>query len=318
MYKFKPYFKTTIWGGDKITKLKRTGSDMHNIGESWEISGVPGAETIISGGEYDGTPLNTLVAQLGASLLGSENYKRFGNVFPLLVKFIDAHEDLSIQVHPDDETAHRFGKPSGKTEMWYTMPSDPGARLYNGLRKSITPEEYKSMVADGSICDALMNYEVAEGDVFLIPSGRIHTIGKGCMVAEIQQTSDVTFRIFDYNRVDKNGKRRELHINEAAESIDYNVLPDYRTHYKMVKNQSVELVSCKFFTTAIYDLDEPHTTDYSELDSFVILVGVKGEGIVTDDKGNTTSLRSGESILLPATTQLLHVEGTVKYLETYI
>ena len=318
MYKFKPYLKTTLWGGNKIAELKHIGTDMQHIGESWELSGVPGAESIVCGGEYDGTPLNSLVAQLGADLLGKENYKRFGNEFPLLIKFIDAHDDLSIQVHPDDETAHRFGKLRGKTEMWYTMPSAPGARLYNGLRKSITPEEYKTMVADGSICDALMNYEVTEGDVFFIPSGRIHTIGKGCLVAEIQQTSDVTFRIFDYNRVDKHGNRRELHINEAAESIDYNVLPDYRTHYEKVKNKGVELVSCKYFTTAIYDLDEPHKMDYSELDSFVILVGVKGDGMVTDDKGNTTSLRAGESILLPATTQFVHVEGTVKYLETYI
>lgn len=318
MYKFRPLLKSTLWGGEKISKLKHTDTGMHQVGESWEISGVAGDETIVCGGQYDGMPLNSLVSELGPALLGEANYQRFGNEFPLLVKFIDARDDLSIQVHPNDETAHRLGKPRGKTEMWYAMECEPGAQLYNGLGHSITPAEYKDMVAQGTICDALKRYNVSEGDVFFIPAGRIHAIGKGCFVAEIQQTSDVTYRIFDFNRVDKDGHHRQLHTHEAAESIDYRVLDDYRTLYKQVKNNRMEVVRCPYFTTSIYDIDTPQTIDYSSLDSFVILIGVKGKGTVTDDTGQSTCLCAGESILMPATNKSLRVEGNVRFLETFI
>jgi len=318
MLKFKPLLKSTIWGGEKIVAFKHLDSPQQQVGESWEISGVSGNETIVSEGEYAGQPLNAVVAQMGERLLGADNYRRFGNEFPLLIKFIDARLDLSIQVHPDDATAHRQGKPRGKTEMWYALPSEQGAQLYNGLKQQITPEEYKQMVADDTICDALARYEVSEGDVFFIPAGRIHAIGKGCFVAEIQQTSDVTYRIYDFKRRDANGHYRELHTQEASESIDYHVLADYRTHYTPMKNQGVLLVECPYFTTAVYDIDEPMTIDYSELDSFVILIGVGGEGTVVDDSGQHTTLRAGETLLLPATTREIRVEGQVKWLETYV
>ena len=202
--------------------------------------------------------------------------------------------------------------------MWYILESAPGAQLYNGLSKQITPEEYKRMVEDDTICDALAQYEVSEGDVFFIPAGRIHAIGKGCFVAEIQETSDITYRIYDYKRRDANGNYRELHVREAAESIDYNVLDDYRTHYTPLKNQGVQLVQCPHFTTAVYDIDEPMTIDYSDLDSFVVLIGVRGEGTVTDESGETAILRAGDTLLFPATTQEIRVEGNVKFLETYV
>ncbi len=318
MMKFQPLLKTLLWGGEKIVPFKHLDSDQKQVGESWEISGLPGEETVVAEGEHAGMPLNEVIAVMKESLLGKENYSRFGNEFPLLIKFIDARDDLSIQVHPNDETAHRQGKERGKTEMWYALKSDDGAQLYNGLKKSITPEEYKMMVENDTICDALARYSVNEGDVFFIPAGRIHAIGKGCFVAEIQQTSDVTYRIYDFKRRDKNGNYRQLHTKEAAESIDYTVLPDYRTHYTLKKNESVEVASCPYFTTAVYDIDEPMTLDYSELDSFVVLIGVKGAGTITDENGRTTTLKAGETILLPAITNSVKVEGEVRFLETYI
>ena len=318
MFKFKPLLMQSLWGGEKIIPFKHLDSDLTNVGESWEISGVKNNETVVDGGEYDGTPLNVLVERLGPKLVGQDNYERFGNEFPLLIKFIDARDDLSIQVHPTDEIALRQGRRRGKTEMWYLMSSDKGAKLYSGLKKKITPEEYAAMVENDTICDALAQYEVKEEDVFFLRAGRIHAIGAGCFLAEIQQTSDVTWRIYDFKRKDKDGNYRELHTKQAAEAINYNVEKDYRTNYLPEKNQGVNLVSCPYFNTAVYDLNEPMTIDYSELDSFVILIGLSGEGTVTDAKGNTTSLKAGETILLPATNAQVKVEGTVKFLETYV
>jgi mannose-6-phosphate isomerase len=201
--------------------------------------------------------------------------------------------------------------------MWYVMDSAPHATLYNGLKMQITPEQYKQMVEEDTICDALAQYSVKEGDCFFIPAGRIHAIGAGCFLAEIQQTSDVTYRIYDYKRKDKDGNYRQLHTQEASESIDYTVHDDYRTHYTPHQNESQLLVECPYFNTAVYDLTEPMTIDYSDLDSFVILIGLKGEGTLTID-GEHTTFRAGESILIPATVKEIRTEGTVKFLETYV
>ena len=316
--KFKALLKQTIWGGDKIIPFKHLDDHLENVGESWEISGVPGNETVVADGEYAGKKLNELVIEQKDKLVGKANYERFGDEFPLLIKFIDARQDLSIQVHPTDEIAKRQGKERGKTEMWYIMDSDKDAKLYSGLKKQITPEQYKAMVEDDTITDALAQYEVKEDDCFFLPAGRIHAIGTGCFLAEIQQTSDVTYRIYDFKRKDKDGNYRLLHTKEAAECINYTVEDDYRTHYEHKKNEGVTLVECPYFTTAVYDLDEPMTLDYSELDSFVILIGLKGEGTITDNEGNTVTISAGESILVPATTDTLKVEGTIKMLETYV
>ena len=316
--KFQPLLKQTLWGGDKIVTFKHLDSQLENVGESWEISGVKDNETIVKEGPLKGKSLNEVVAELKDRLVGKENYQRFGDEFPLLIKFIDARQDLSIQVHPNDEIAHKQGKPHGKTEMWYLMESEPGAKLYCGLKKQITPDQYKEMVDNDTICDALAQYEVKEGDCFFLPAGRIHAIGPGCFLAEIQQTSDVTYRIYDYKRKDKNGNYRELHTKLAAESINYQVENDYRTHYVGRLNKGVSLVQCPYFCTAVYDLNEPMTLDYSELDSFVILIGLKGEGRITDNEGNEVSIMAGDTLLIPATTETLSVSGTVKFLETYI
>ena len=278
IFKFKPLLKQTIWGGERIAPFKRLECNMGQVGESWEISGVKGQETVVDGGPYDGLTTNELVATLRDRLLGRDNYLRYGDEFPLLIKFIDAAGDLSVQVHPDDATAMRHGRKRGKTEMWY----------------------------------------VKEGDCFFIPSGRIHSIGAGCFLTEIQQTSDVTYRIYDFKRKDKDGNFRELHTAEAADAIDYQVQESYRTEYDRVKNEPAELVDCPYFRTALYDLDEPMTLDYSELDSFVILIGVCGEGTLTCDDGTSATLSAGHTLLLPATTGIVGVSGKVKFLETYI
>ena len=314
---FKPLLKQTLWGGDKIAKLKQLADAPEGVGESWELSGVPGSETVVSGGPFDGQTLNEVVAALGPALMGQANYERFGREFPLLIKFIDAHQDLSIQVHPNDEVAHRHGKPRGKTEMWFVMESAPTAFLYSGLSMQLTPEDYKQRVADNTICDALARYNVGEGDVFFIPAGRIHAIGSGCFVAEIQQTSDVTYRIYDYDRRDKNGQPRELHTQQASESIDYRVAADYRTHYEPLPNQSVEVVSCPYFRTAVITVKGTAALDYTTIDSFVVLIAVKGSGTLTID-GDRIPLQAGHTLLLPATTTSIELSGTLTVLETHV
>ena len=301
MYKFEPQIKQALWGS-----------------ESWEISGVKDHETIIANGPHQGKRLNELVREQKGQLVGEENYQRFGDEFPLLVKFIDARKDLSIQVHPTDEVAHRHGKPSGKTEMWYCMEgTGDSPMLYCGLKQQITPEQYKEMVENDTITDALARYDDHEGEVFFIPAGRIHSIGAGSYVAEIQQTCDVTYRIYDYKRKDKDGNYRELHTQLASESIDYAVQPDYRTRYTPKQNEGVQVISCPYFTTAVYDLTEPMTLDYADLDSFVVLMAVKGAGRLICD-GEETTFETGDTILLPATAKEVRVEGKIKFLETYV
>ena len=316
--RFKPLLKETLWGGNKIVAFKQIDSDLQQVGESWEISGVPGNETIVSGGKYDGQPLSEVVAKLKGELVGMANYERFGNEFPLLIKFIDARQPLSIQVHPTDEIAKKQGKERGKTEMWYVMKSDPDASMLVGLKKQITPEEYKAMVANDTITEAIDSYQVKEGDCFFLPAGRIHSIGKGCFLAEIQQTSDVTYRIYDFKRKDKDGNERQLHTKEAAESIDYHVESNYRTNYVPARNEGVSLVQCPYFHTFLYDITEPTLIDIASLDSFIITIVTEGEGTITDNEGNTITLQGGESIVVPASTQTLKVDGTLKFLETYV
>lgn len=314
--RFQPILKQTLWGGKRIATFKKLDCTPPNIGESWELSGVAGDETMCL--TMDGKPLNTLVAEYKGRLVGKANYERFGNEFPLLVKFIDAHQDLSIQVHPDDATALRQGKTRGKTEMWYLMHSDTDAKLYCGMKQQITPDQYKAMVEDGSICDALALYPVKEDDVFFLPAGRIHTIGAGCFLVEIQQTSDVTYRIYDFKRKDKDGNYRQLHTDEAAEAIDFTVYDDYRTTYTPSKNRAVELVDCPYFTTSVYDIDRTTPIEAATHDTFIILIVVKGEGTVTTDEGEMTQVAAGDTLLIAAENKHLTVDGNIKFLETHI
>ena len=319
--KFRPILKTTIWGGDKIIPFKHLDSTQPNVGESWEISDVPGDESVVANGADAGKNLTQMVQEYKGALVGEANYTRFGGKFPLLIKFIDARDDLSIQVHPDDELAMRRHNSMGKTEMWYVIDNAGGrAHLRSGLSRGITPEQYEQMIADNTICDALADYAVRPGDVFFLPAGRIHSIGAGCFIAEIQQTSNITYRIYDFNRKDKNGRTRELHTELSKQAIDYSVQPDYRTAYTPRKDRPVELVSCPYFTTSVYHLSRPTTVDYSGLDSFVIYICMEGSCTIKDDRGNSISMQAGESVLFPATTGNLELtpHGEVKFLETYV
>lgn len=318
--KFQPILKSTIWGGEKIIPFKKLNSDQTQVGESWEISDVPGDESIVANGADAGKNLTQMVDEYKGALVGETNYKRFNGKFPLLIKFIDAQEDLSIQVHPDDKLAMERHNSMGKTEMWYVVDATADAHLRSGLSKSITPDEYAQMIADNTICDALKDYSIKAGDVFFLPAGRIHSIGAGSFIAEIQQTSNVTYRIYDFNRKDKNGNTRELHTELSKDAIDYTVLDDYRTNYTPKQNEPVELVTCPYFTTTVYDLTEKMTMDYSELDSFVIYICMEGACAVTDNEGNTIEMQAGESVLFPATTKSLEVtpNGQAKFLETYV
>ena len=221
-FKFNPILKSTIWGGEKIIPFKHLNIEQPQVGESWEISNVPGDESVVANGTEAGKNLSQLVKEYKGSLVGESNYQRFGDNFPLLIKFIDACDDLSIQVHPDDELAKKRHNSMGKTEMWYVIDNAGGkAHLRSGLSKKITPDEYAAMIADNTICDALADYAVQPGDVFFLPAGRIHSIGAGCFIAEIQQTSNVTYRIYDFNRKDKNGNTRELHTELSKDAIQY-------------------------------------------------------------------------------------------------
>ena len=319
--KFQPILKSTIWGGDKIIPFKNLDCQQAQVGESWEISDVPGDESVVADGADAGKNLTQMVNEYKGALVGESNYTRFNGKFPLLIKFIDAQDDLSIQVHPNDELAKKRHNSMGKTDLWYVIGNGEGkAHLRSGLSKEITPDQYSAMIADNTICDALSDYAVNPGDVFFLPAGRIHSIGAGCFIAEIQQTSIITYRIYDFNRKDKNGNTRELHTELSKDAIDYTVSSDYRTHYTPKKDEPVELVTCPYFTTSVYDLTENMTMDYSELDSFVIYICMEGAAKVIDNEGNEVSMKAGESVLFPATTQNLQVipEGQAKFLETYV
>ena len=320
-FRFTPLFKSLIWGGEKIAGYKGVATDLHNIGESWELSGVAQNESVVCEGEYAGQTLPELIARFRDELVGRKVYAQHGTEFPLLIKFIDARQDLSIQVHPNDELARaRCGK-KGKTEMWYVVAADADARLKCGFSKQVTPDEYERCVNEDRITEVLTDYPIGAGDVFFLPAGRIHAIGAGAFIAEIQQTSDITYRIYDYNRPGVDGKPRELHTEQAKAAIDYTVLPDYRTHYDFRRNAEVELVSCPYFVTSLYDLDTPCTKEVAPLDSFVVVICIGGSGAIEDSEGNRTPLRQGQTLLVPASTQAIRMvpdDGGMKLLTSHL
>ena len=309
-----------LWGGEKLIPYKGLESEKKSVGESWEISGVKGNESVVAEGADAGKSLPELIARDKAELLGKSNYERFGKEFPLLIKFIDAKQDLSIQVHPNDKLAWERHQSKGKTEMWYVVDADPGSRLRSGFAKQITPDEYEQSIADNTITDVLKEYDIHKGDVFFLPAGRIHSIGAGAFIAEIQQTSNITYRIYDFNRCDDSGNPRELHTELSKGAIDYTVLPDYRTYYDAKPDTAVQLVSCRYFTTDIYRLTKEYEMPLAELDSFVILICTQGKGSITDNEGNTVTIHQGESLLIPATTTGLKItpQGEMELLGTWI
>jgi mannose-6-phosphate isomerase len=319
--KFTPIFKEMIWGGKALREQlgKQTSSD--KVGESWELSGVEHNISQITNGEYAGWDLQSWIAQNPAMALGKTIAEKHGNQFPLLIKFIDACDDLSIQVHPNDDMAWRYHQSAGKTEMWYVLNHTPNASLISGFSKQLSSETYAEYVQNGTLVDALQAHRVQRGDVFFIPAGRVHAIGKGILLLEIQQTSNLTYRIFDYNRKDAQGNPRELHTEKAQEAIDYTVCSDYKTHYETQKNAPGLLVSSSYFTVNLIDFDKPVKRNYTVFDSFVIYVCTQGSAQIEYALGKTETITMGETVLLPAAikqVQLLPQTTSTSIVETFI
>ena len=319
-YLFQPILKEIIWGGTDIRPFKGMTPTQEKIGESWELSHVDGDFSVVTYGADKGKTIDELIREYGESLLGAGVMKRFGTRFPLLIKFIDARDDLSIQVHPDDVLAEKRHHSFGKTEMWYVIKATPDAALYCGFSQPIDADEYVRRVEDNSIMEALKRYDVTAGDVFFLPAGRVHAIGAGCFIAEIQQTSNITYRIYDYNRKGADGKGRELHTELAKDAIDYTFQSDYRTHYTPQPGAAVELVQCPYFTTRLLETETPMMRDYATLDSFVVYICMAGSVELRDDNGNELTVSQGQTVLFPATTQSVTLKPApqAKLLETYI
>ncbi|GHV50766.1 mannose-6-phosphate isomerase [Bacteroidia bacterium] len=303
MFVFKPILKPLIWGGSGICPFKGISPELSGIGESWEISHVEGNYSVVASGPLEGWDIDKLIRAYGPQLLGKQVMERFGTTFPLLIKFIDAADDLSVQVHPGDELAKQRHNSFGKTEMWYVVKASEGASLYSGFSQEIDAEEYVGRVAEGSLTDVLQRYEVKAGDSFYLPAGRVHAIGKGCFIAEIQQTSNITYRIYDYNRKGADGKERELHTGLAKDAIDFRAFNDYRTSYAPQKDMPVTLADNNYFTVRLLDMSRACTRDFRLLDSFVIYICLEGRCTLNDNKGNTLELTQGQTVLLPASTE---------------
>lgn len=319
--KFKPIFHDKIWGGTRLKTLlnKDIGGSSH-CGESWELSGVSGNISVVQNGFLKGNDLSELVEIYMGDLVGDKVYEKFGLEFPLLIKFIDAGADLSIQVHPNDELARDRHNAFGKSEMWYVIDAENGARINTGFNQPVTRNKYVEYFDTGRLSELLHFENVKTGDVFFIPAGLVHSIGKGTMVAEIQQTSDITYRIFDFNRMDSEGNFRELHTDLALEAIDYSKNENSRIDYTTEKNKSTEVVSCKYFTTNILDFNTTIEKDYFSVDSFVIYIVLTGDFII-EMEDQKVNVKHGETILLPAITNVVHLipaSKEVRLLEVFI
>lgn len=319
--KFNPIFHEKIWGGNRMkTILNKDYGNLANCGESWELSGVEGNISVVSNGFLAGNDLNEIIEIYMGDLVGDKVYEKFGVEFPLLIKFIDAQDDLSIQVHPDDKLSKKRHNAYGKTEMWYVAGTEEGALINSGFNQEVSREKYLEYFNAGKLTDLLHYDEAKVGDVFFIPAGRVHAIGKGCLVAEIQQTSDVTYRIFDYNRKDDKGNERELHTDLALDAIDFSYASEYKTNYTIEKNKAVELVSCPYFTTNVIEFTEEIEKDYTNLDSFVIYMTMDGSFDIVTDEG-TETIEMGETVLIPASLELIQLKpnsASVKIMEVYI
>ena len=319
--KFSPIYKEKIWGGDKIRSvLNKDFGSLPNCGESWELSGVEDNVSVVSNGYLAGNTLEELIEIYMGDLVGDQIFEKFGVEFPLLIKFIDANDDLSIQVHPDDKMSMKRHNAFGKTEMWYVIQADKGSKLQSGFNQQVDKEKYLEELEKVELTDILNFEEVTAGDVFFIPAGRVHAIGKGILLAEIQQTSDITYRIYDYDRRDDKGNPRELHTELALDAIDFTLYPEYKTKYESKVNESVELVNCKYFTTNLLDLNEPIEKDYNKLDSFVIYICLEGELYIETESGSET-FQKGETVLVPASIEnvfLKPMTKSAKLLEVYV
>ena len=307
-FKFLNILKQTVWGGSLIASLKGLGPVEGPVGESWEISGCKGSESVVAEGPLAGKSMSWLIDNYGDELLGERLHAIYGSEFPLLLKFIDSQSNLSIQVHPDDELAQARHGCRGKSEMWYIIDAAPGASVISGFSKEISKDEYQKLVVENRLTDVLARHEARPGDVFFLPAGRVHAICSGCLLAEIQETSDITYRIFDYGRLGLDGKPRQLHVEESMDAVDFTVAKDYRTAYDKKEGES-EIISTKWFTTSVVEAHSPVLKDISKTDSFLTVMCLEGSGSLQTGipafeggptKGHVTPIRKGESVLIPA------------------
>lgn len=316
--KFKARFMERIWGGSALqSSLGKKLPEGMKIGESWEISGVEGNISVVANGKLKGNDLQELIEVYMGDLVGEKVYQKFGLEFPLLIKLLDAQDVLSIQVHPDDELAKERHNSYGKTEMWYVIACEPDAELYIGFNGKVTREQYLDAVEKGNLPTLLNRVKVKPGDTFFIPAGVIHAIGKGNLIAEIQQTSDITYRVDDWGRVDDKGNPRQLHTELAVDAIDFDTTQKLDVTTVSVANQCIQLASCPYFTTNIVEIDGQMERNYAALDSFVIYTILSGSIEIAYD-GGTEKVTTGESILIPAEQEMITLSGTAKLLEVYI
>ncbi|MCI5709586.1 MAG: class I mannose-6-phosphate isomerase [Prevotella sp.] len=319
---FQPNLHTVVWGGDRICGYKGLDMQQKNIGESWEVSAVPTSKSIVSNGELAGRDLVSVVDEAPDEILGKAVSEKYNGQLPLLVKFIDSAKPLSIQVHPNDEMARREHGKSGKTEMWYVIDAQPGSFLYAGFKQEITPEEYKRRIADGTITDVLAKHEVKRGDVFYLPAGRVHAIGSGILLCEVQQSSDVTYRIYDYNRPGLDGKPRELHTELAARALNFHVEEEYRTIYRDETNSANLIIDSPYFSVRVSSVTHPFHRNLLKYDSFVICVCMRGDcKIKMRATGDEIVLRSGNSCLIPAAIadyDVVPLDGSSTILDAFI
>lgn len=316
--KFTPVLKEKIWGGTKLNKLLNKDSNSANLGESWEISGVANDISVVENGPLKGRSLKDLLKEFNADLLGKAVYKQFGEEFPLLIKYIDAQTALSVQLHPNDELARKRHQSFGKTEMWYIMQADENAEINVGFKHTTSKEEYVKSLEEGKIVELLNFEKVKKGDAFFINTGKVHAIGAGVLLAEIQQTSDITYRIYDWDRVDANGEGRELHTSLALDAIDFEKKEDYKLSYDHIENQSSNIASCKYFTTNFLPVQGKVEKNYSEIDSFIIYMCVKGQ-VEIEINGNLEKMEQGQTLLIPAVNNLVNISSdNAELLEIFI
>mgnify|MGYP002644224934 CR=1 FL=1 len=318
--KFTPILKQTLWGGEKLAYKNQDKNIRSSIGESWEISGVQENISVVSEGPLAGNNLEELTEVYMGDLVGDHIYEQFGIEFPLLIKYIDACDNLSIQVHPDDVVARERHNAYGKTEMWYVVDASPEACLLLGFNKDTDKTEYLTKLRDNTLPDLLNIEKAKKGDCFFIPAGTVHAIGKGCFIAEIQQTSDITYRIYDYDRRDKNGNLRELHTELATDVIRFKQQKEHAVHYHQHENHTEELVSCNYFTTNYLKFEREIEKDYYDIDSFVIYMCLEGEFSVVYNVDQTVKMKKGETVLIPATLKNIFLlpERESEILEIYI
>ncbi len=301
--------KERLWGGEKLHTLLNKPGNATNTGESWELSGVPGDVSVVAQGTYKGKSLANLIAAYPEELLGPGVLSRFGREFPILIKFIDAQKDLSIQLHPGDELAQKRHNSFGKTEMWYIMEAEPGAELIIGFNRDTNRKAYEQALKTGQLTDLLHYEPVKEGDTFFINSGKIHAIGAGILLAEIQQSSDVTYRVYDFDRKDASGNLRELHTELALDAIDFDKREDFRVHYPSQSNLPNPMVESRYFNTTFWDLRAPETRSYPDANAFHVYLCVGGDARFTLG-GNSIFIQRGETVLIPAAARELYISAS--------